>query len=212
MIHYLVESCERQGIDLIPHGVGKVFAGWANTMYFHTLEAMREFLAEEYTHVLQVDGVDSIIICPLSEIIAKYVSYGAPPCLMSSDCEAYPPHLCTTFTGDMRWKYLNAGCFITEIQYYLELIEKLHALYPNEGNNQAWLVQQWPIDGMVLDHSCDVFQSMDHTVQYEISCGRLINTETGGRPCVLHFRGGYSSPENGRDDRMTPVVEQLYGN
>lgn len=221
LIHYLEESCQQQGINLIPHGVGEVFGGWARHFISTTVTAVQELQREGYTHILYVDGVDSIIIAPESEIIRKFEAMGMPACLMSSDCECFPPmpDALDRFPAAEPWRYVNAGGFIAEISYFVALVKYLAGKYPDDGNQQSWIVREWPIPGLVLDHKCSIFQPMDGTNKTIVvrgsdvnwATGRVFSMFTGEWPCVLHFRGGYSDPETGRDERITPVWRQLYG-
>lgn len=210
-IHYLDESCQRQGIFLIPHGIGATFAGWANALVSQTLPAIEDLQREGYTHILFTDGSDSIIIAPEKEIIEKYKSHGMPSCLMSADSECFPPLNGEKFTGPEPWRYVNGGGYIAEIGYFVALVKYLAAKYAaDDGNHQSWIVKDWPIPGLVLDHKCTIFQPMDHTPK-EAQNGRIVNFWTDEWPCILHFRGGYSDPVTGRDERITPVWRQLYG-
>lgn len=211
MIHFLEESCAKQEIPLIPYAVGEIFQGWSHMMYAMTIPELRMLRADGHTHFLAVDGVDTIIVSCLEEIVGKYERYGSPPCLMSAECEMYPAGGQDLFVGDTRWKYLNAGCYIAEIDYFVDLIERLHAKHSEEGNYQAWFVREWPIEGVALDVNCKIFQSMPGDLNYKIENGRLFNLETMTVPCILHFRGGYVDPHLGRDERMQPVWDELYG-
>ena len=211
MIHFLEESCAKQEIALMPYAIGEIFRDWSHMIYEMTRPELLRLKADGYTHFLALDGVDSIVVSQLGEFVAKYENYGSPKCLMSAECEMYPAGGVDNFTGVTRWKYLNGGGYIAEITYFVELLERLRAKYPDEGNYQAWFVRDWPIDGMVLDAGCEIFQSMPGDLKYEVDGGRLLNLETHSVPCVLHFRGGYVDPHTGRDERMRPVWEQLYG-
>lgn len=211
MIHFLEESCAKQGIPLMPYAIGAVFQDWSRMIYEMTRPELQRLAAEGYTHFLALDGVDSIVVSGLEEIVGKYESYGSPPCLMSGESEMYPPGGVDNFTGKTRWKYLNGGCYMAEIPYFIDTLERLRVQYPDEGNYQAWFVRSWPVDGIVLDENCEVFQSMPGDLNYAVVENRLLNLETGSTPCVLHFRGGYVDPHSGRDERMRPVWNELYG-
>lgn len=211
-IHYLAESCLRQGINLLPHGIGAPFAGWSQAMISHTLPAMQDLKARGYTHVLYTDGRDSIIIASEEEILRKYREQGSPPCLMSADSECFPPHpdAAGRFLGPMPWRFVNAGGFIGEIDYIVGTTRRLAEKYPDDHNNQSWIVRDWPIDGLLLDHFCEIFQPMDDSDDICTYSNRVLNKCTMTQPCVLHFRGGYCDPEVGRDFRIAPVWRQLY--
>ena len=218
-IHYLQESCDKQGIFLLPHGIGATFAGWANALISQTLPAMMELKREGYTHVLYTDGSDSIIITPQDEIISKYQHLGEPSCLMSSDCECFPPLNGESFPPtETRWRYVNGGGYIAEIGFFISVMTKLAQKYSTDGNHQSWIVQEWPIPGFRLDSNCEIFQPMDDSVEFEVirnsdpkeKWARIINLETLSFPNVLHFRGGFSDPATGRDFRIETVWRRLY--
>jgi hypothetical protein len=52
-----------------------------------------------------------------------------------------------------------------------------------------------------------VFQVTDNNTSVE--GGRLVNTATGGKPCVLHLAGGYTDQVTGKDRVMVPWAERL---
>lgn len=217
-IHYLQASCDRQGIKLIPHGVGVAFGGWAQTLISTTVPAMRDLQREGYTHVLYTDGSDSIIIAEQDEILARYLRFGLPLCLMSADSECFPdcPNANERFTGPLPWRYVNGGGYIGEIEFIVSMWTRLAQKYDGDGNHQSWLVQEWPIDGLLLDHGCGIFQVMDGNPKLYLNGTfrqerRLLNLVSPSYPSVLHFRGGYSDPVTGRDERIEPVWRQLYG-
>ena len=212
-IHYLIDSCKRHDIDIIPHGLGQGFYGWAEAFRHHTIPSIQHLLAADYTHVLYVDGNDCIFTSGVEEIIEKYFEYGAPQCLMAAETNLYPDlglEVADRFAKTVNpWRFLNAGTYIAEIPYFYNLCSRLKDI-KTDGNHQEWFVSEWPIDGMKLDTECKIFQTMDYVPPLEVKNGRVVNTLTGSNPCVLHFLGGYSDPKNGRDDRMKPWIERLY--
>lgn len=196
-IRLLDESATRSGIDLIPHGIGRQFSDWRTMLVAETIPEMRR-LSSDYSHVLYVDGRDSLFVAPLSEIVAKYKLGGSPRCVISSD-DQFPS----------RKIHVNAGGYLAEIEFMVNLWLRLEHKYPNEGDYQNWLQNEWPIEGMGCDTESQIFQSVEAGVV--TGFGRVINPFTGQTPCILHFRGGYSDPERGREHRILPVLEQLYG-
>lgn len=210
-IHYLDRSCEKQGIFLIPHGIGSTFSGWANALIRETLPAIADLHKEGYSHALFTDGSDSIVIAPQSEIIEKYKLRGSPPCLMSADSECFPAMNGPNFKGPEPWRYVNGGGYICEIPYFVRMMTGFAMRHGDDGNHQGWIVKEWPVEGMLLDHNCCIFQPMDNNPALAVVGHRLVNNVTHEWPCVLHFRGGYSDPLTGRDERIEPVWRQLYG-
>lgn len=206
----LEQSCRRQGFDIHPHGVGQVFAGWSRCLMEYTLPHMRELLKAKATHVLFVDGIDTLAVGPLEEIEAKYKRLGSPLCLMSAESDA-PVHNAEAFQGPQPWSYLNGGGYIAQIPLFVAMMEQLAKSFPNEGNYQVWLEQHYHRSGIVLDTDCHIFQSMDGHRSVKPMGDRVLNAVTGTWPCILHFRGGYCDPETGRQERMKPWLRELYG-
>jgi hypothetical protein len=125
--------------------------------------------------------------------------------VISADWDQTPHGL---FMGPGPWRFLNAGSYITPIEPWVAIMERLAEKYPDEGNYQVWLEKDWPILGCFLDHDCEIFQSMDGRCVEPVG-KRVINTVTKCWPCILHFRGGYCDPVTGRDERIRPWVEAL---
>ena len=173
----------------------------------YTLPHMTKLLKEGGTHVLFVDGVDSIFISGIEEIAAKYERHwpeGAT--IISADWDGTPHGV---FTGPKPWKYLNGGGYLTPIEPWVEMMERFGKKYPQEGNYQVWLEKEWPISGCFLDHDCRIFQSMNGNRAVVPMGSRVLNTVTESWPCILHFRGGYCDPQTGREERIKPWLEAL---
>lgn len=197
-IHLLDASATRMGIPLIPHGVGQVFTGWCNMLIAHTVPEMIR-LADEYSHVLYVDGRDSVFVGGQDEIEEKYRVAGSPPCFMGSDYQ---------WPSTQEGVRINAGGYIAEIKYMVGVWTRLASRH-SSGDYQQWILNEWPVDGIVCDQSCSVFQSVEGELLTMTQ--RVVNQGSGELPCVLHFRGGYCDPTTGREERIRPVLEQLYG-
>jgi len=186
-IHLLDGSAHRQGIELIPFGLGVQFANWRQMLMTQTLPTMRK-MRRDFTHFLYVDACDSLFVASLDEIAAKYERAGEPQLFISGDTDR-PQSNAFRFTGKPPWKFLNAGGFISEGIFFVDLMEHL-AKFTSDGDYQNWLINAWPIPGALIDEECSVFQSMnDHSSVIAIP-PRVVNGLTGQWPCILHFRGG----------------------
>lgn len=208
-IHLLDKSAIRQKMRLDAFGIGVQFSNWKQMLLEQTLPSLEEY-AKTYSHVLYVDAADTLFVGSLPEILAKYERFGSPPCFMSSDLDI-PTVNTDSFKGPLPWRFLNAGGFITKIEYFVGLMKVLSTKYSDDGDYQNWLIREWPIPGMFLDHECTIFQSMCGHPAILPFGARVLNSVTGSWPCVLHFRGGYSDPQTGRDERMIPWCKQLWG-
>ena len=207
-IHLLLESAYRNNVKLIPYGVGCQFVDWKNMMMEHTIPAMMRREREGCTHVLYVDGIDSIFVSGIEEIVAKYERLGSPSCLMSGDPDR--PHFNTFgFLGRKPWAYLNAGGFIGKISHFVPIAEFLAQKYSDDADYQNWFIREWPIEGFSLDYDCSIFQSMNGEPYLRPIGNRLFNAVTGTVPSILHFRGGYCDPETGRESRIIPVLKEM---
>jgi len=208
-IRLLDESARKHMIALCGYGVGDTFYGWKNMLTHYTLPVMERFLEQGYTHVLYVDGIDSIFMSGLDEIIAKYDRYGNPPMLMSADGDK-PQINSLVFAGRRPWAFLNAGGWIGEIKFICEQFEVLNADYgDHDADYQNWFVKAWPRFGVEVDHDCSIFQSMNGEPYLRPMGKRVLNAVTGTWPSVLHFRGGYCDPETGRESRILPFLKEI---
>lgn len=210
-IHYLDDSCKRFGIDLQTHGIGCPFPGFGPSFERYTIPHI-ESLKDRNSHVLFIDGSDSLVLSELSEIVYKYERLGSPPCLMSAEMDVPPHKAYKGFTNSPPWKYVNGGGYIAEITFFLSLAKKLIASCAQDsGNHQEWFRQEWEHYPWELDWNCHIFQTMNGYPSVRVVQDRVVNTVTGTWPCILHFAGGYSDPLTGRDERMKPWVEALNG-
>lgn len=188
-IRFLDDSARRFGIELRPHGIGQQFVDWRTMLMEHTLPAFRQYVAEGYTHVLYVDGNDSLFVHGMDDILDGYAWYSNPRCLMSADKGS---------------SWLNAGGYMGELDFIIPMWEGLYDLYgADDGDYQNWVVKG--LDRLRprlrLDDDYNLFEPIDD----------LKDRVYGSRPSVLHFRGGYSDPVTGRDERIAPVVRELWG-
>lgn len=185
-IHFLDDSARRFGIELKPHGLGQQFVDWRHMLMESTLPAFRQYASEGATHVLYVDGNDSLFVKGLDTIVERYTAYRQPRCLMSAD---------------QGTNFLNAGGYMGELDFIIPMWEALYERYgADDGDYQNWVIQSFPrlSPRLVLDDAGAVFEPVDE--EHPVCDG-----------CVLHFRGGYSDPVTGRDERIAPVVRELWG-
>jgi len=210
-IHFLADSARKHGVALHPLGVGQQFADWRQMTLGVMVPGMRALLKESYDHALYLDGSDTILLADLEEIQYRYLKLGAPTCLFSAQKVVYPDHH-FAIEYPTRWRFPNAGCCIANIRYWCDLMESIADRHQDDGNPQSWLVKEWNNFGATLDYDCEIFQTVEgcRSVRF-LPDGVAINRITGTFPCVLHFPGGYSDPETGRDERIYPYWRQLYG-
>lgn len=228
-IHMLTESCRRFGVALRPYGTDvQGYPGWLAIKVRELLRALPKFKSEGFTHVLYTDGRDSYFIGAVDEIITKYKAHGSPRCLMSAESEPAPfPELGVAYDDPgHRFRYLNAGGYIAEIawleRYYPLLLTPEYMQYGD--NDQAGLTIAFlesKFSGLKLDTDCDIFQCVgnanaglgtDLVVQKgppSLDRLRLRNKTTSSWPVIVHFNGGYTDPETGKDAMMLPLWNEL---
>ena len=209
-IHYLLQSCQNHGVPIQTYGVGKQYADWRNMLEHHTIPHMNNLVQDGYTHVLYVDGIDSLFVAGLTEVATKYTRAGSPTILMSADSDPPRGLVQDKFYLLGPWKYLNAGGYIGSIPHIIKMWKQLSEDFPDEGNYQRWLEISYPSPHpLYLDVGCEIFQPMDGNTSVMPMGRRVLNTITNSWPCILHFRGGYCDPKTGRDERMKPWVDAL---
>jgi len=206
-VHYLRDSCAKHGVDIKFHGVGEPYADWRSMLLRYTIPHMRQLWQEDYTHVLYVDGIDSLFLAGIAEIQAKYERMDSPAILFSGDSDI-PLSGSQNWHQIGPWKYPNAGGYIGALPSLIVMWEDLERKNTEEGNYQRW-IENWKLHRVRIDDRCEIFQAMDGH-KAVMPCGeRILNAVTGTWPCILHFRGGFCDPVSGRDERMEPWVEEL---
>ncbi len=220
----LRKSCEKFGIDLHPYGVGLTYTDWPHIKITKMLEAFHVEKANGATHVLYTDGRDSFFLTGLAEILSKYEALGSPDILMAAETGCYPRDWLFDKFPDpghhFRWP--GSGQFMGEVTTLIRDWNWLTDVFMGnpyqDQNEQGWMVQALA-DGDLkwqLDTGCKIFQSagnadcnVGHELTYDLRGDRLFNQVTDSFPCAIHFNGGYSSPETGKDAVMAPVWDAL---
>lgn len=189
----LQKSCEKFKIELKIFGWGQTWKGlgWRQRVLYQSLRRYRL----KYNYVLFVDGYDCIFLYPLKEIMSKFLSlntrllFGAEVVSHPLAPQCYPPS-----PAPGRYRYLNAGGFIGEIKYVLELMSRLGIpkmkddFYDQLRYAEAFVSGQTEI---TLDYQSDIFQCLFFASNdLEIREQRIVNRVTGSMPCIIHGNGG----------------------
>ena len=175
------------------------------------LECLKQH-GDSFTHVLYTDSQDALFLAPLTEIIDKYASMNSPPLLFTASDDTNDLSIYADL--DLDWTtplcYPAQTCFIGEVSYVIECFSKLGHLFSEEhAHVEAWK-EGW--FRPVLDSSCRIFQNHPELRGHEnciVKDGRVYNPLTDSYPSILHFGGGHSSWENGKDDRIIPWAKKL---
>lgn len=197
---YLVSSAARQGITVQLYGLGQPYRGWLDVQ-IHSLRM--ELDRVRTTHVMYVDGSDTILLSPLREIVDKYVAdLGEPPILASVERDG-----------------MNAGGILAEVGALKAALDVLAEVgtfdwADADSNPQTrWreAIAKGYVD-VVFDSKSEIFQVTGNgplDVVPDIGQGRVYNSATETWPCVLHFAGGYSDPQTGKSDQIDPIWSAL---
>lgn len=229
-LYWLYRTAARFGILVHVHGVGEQLGNW----FTRKIETMRRFIAGlpgVYSHVLYLDGSDSIVLAEESEIIERLQSatIGAENCSWPVRDGAWENYWRTRFPDGI-------GCFPQAAAWggprdeILHVLDQLIAWHyrAKDGRAPPWafrdgapLASWWDDqfiwqaairDGLPIrmDHRWEVFAQMACTgtqlsadPQRVHSDGTRIITPHGTRPIAAHF----STP--GR--RFIPVWAKFMG-
>lgn len=209
----LLESCRQQGIELTLLGRDRAFEN-----YLQKFELVAEYLSEhpEYEYVLQLDLKDVLVCATLREVMAKYQTFGHA-IVMSAERRNWPlpSHANAAPVTGSSYRYGNSGGILATSrawqQAWSTLQDKRRAANDqppeigiggrhifNEDQaawNDLYIRQQADI---VLDYQCLIFQTLQ-AVDGDFGTAnpdllfegrRIMNRETGARPCILHGNGG----------------------
>jgi hypothetical protein len=226
---WLVESCRRQGIELTLLGQGKAYPD-----HRCKVRLVADYLRDhpEYRYVLQVDFRDVIFCAGIREIFYKY-KYFCRSIVASAErtCWPMPSHaaLCPE-TGTVN-RYLNAGVIFARSEAWLEVWdlmrrkERMMGGLPPELNRigrhifnddqAAWtdLYIHREAD-IALDAGCLLFLNLAHADlnlgtknrDLKLEGRRVLNRETGTRPCLIHCSGSVPVDPWGRYVLEPPVT------
>lgn len=149
---------------------------------------------DKYTHVLYQDAWDTLALGSFDELVSKI-----PPGIKffgSTEKACFPdPELAAQYPpSDSKWRYVNGGLWLAEIDYWLQLCEEV----PMNGKiDQLWLAERYIEkkalgDPVALDTYCDIFQSIAFEDKEDFAVtrdGRVYNRKTGSLPVIIHGNG-----------------------
>ncbi len=226
---WLLESSRRYGIELTLLGQGQPYPN-----HMRKVSLVGEYLREhpEVRYVLQVDVKDVVFCATLREMFFKYRSRGHA-IVAAGERVAWPleshgrlsPEVGTSF------RYLNAGTIFATAEAWLDAWQKMQqkearaegrpAEQSHDGlhifnvDQAAWsdLYVHGEAD-IVLDSTCDLFQALNQTDwsiaaanrDYVFESRRIVNRETGARPCLIHANAEIPVEPWGRYVLSPPTV------
>jgi len=187
-----LESCYRNGMNPVVIGLQSKWPG--NGM---KIRLIHEFLQRQRRDglVLFSDAYDSFVTQDAETIVGKFRSYG---CRLLFSAERtcwpfgalaglYPP-------SPTPYQYLNAGGWIGEAGYLLDLMERWGAtrVPPDQASEQAWWTSNYVEDTEVLalDVHCRIFQTL-YAAQDDLEEreGGVYNRVCHSYPAIIHGNG-----------------------
>ena len=198
-IWMLRDSAKRFGIDLNLYGLGEPHRGFIDCKVTRLLPELGKLAECGYTHVLYTDGPDTFFVAGPEEIWDEYASLGYPAWLVSAESNCYP-HTDLALKIPESQRYPCTGQYMGEIEAILSGWRAMRAFYGPEDNEQGWMLHAIEDGaGIRIDQGRKIFRA------------EADNWNPGDPGCVLHFNGGYHDPVTGREARMRPVWDKVYG-
>lgn len=227
--HWLIDSARRYGIELTLLGQGQAYPN-----HMRKVSLVGEFLQAHpaVQYVLQVDVKDVVFCATLREMFFKYLRFGRA-IVAAAERVAWPlaSHAQLTPEVGTSFRYLNAGTIFATAQAWLDAWEtmqrkeaRLQGRAPEIGDGgrhifnedqAAWseLYIQGQAD-IALDSKCDLFQALNQTDwsiaaanrDYVFEGRRILNRETGARPCLIHANANIPLDPWGRYVLDPPTV------
>lgn len=180
----LVDSSKKQNIDIVIRGMGHKWEG-----YVQRHRELLNFLKtlDKNDIVINVDGFDTIVLCPLEEITRKFKGLNCDLLFSMTSKNA------NAFQKYIQWKLgfygikANAGMFMGYTFKLQEFIEKL--LNTGEYNDQI-VLNQMPFGNdtrIKIDTDQKVFCNISTTNGLHIQNGKLYYENK--QPCLLSAPG-----------------------
>jgi hypothetical protein len=209
---WMIESGRRQSIEVTVLGRGRPYPSH-RTKTRLVAEHLRDH--PEYRYVLQVDYRDILFCATLREAFHKYRAFGHR-IVASAERACWPMPMQAPLCPDTETsaRYLNSGAIFATAEAWLaawDLMcqkERRHGGRPPElglggrhifdDDQAAWTdLYVHRESDIVLDARSEIFQSLarvDHRIctanrELVFEGRRIVNRETGARPCVIHCNG-----------------------
>lgn len=205
---------EYHGFDIHPTEV-TLWRGFIDKL-LHFIDVVRVVAEQgEYTHLMFIDASDVVLLDGPGEVMRRYHALNHPwvcnaePVIWTPGSFQYEDYK----TPECEYRYLNSGASIGEVGHMLKWFNK----WTDNGKrrptpadvsmgDQDWMaarfIEGYP-DAMTLDHQCELFQTMCHSLVGDnphcvITPGKVHNRVTGTDPIVIHFNGGDDITRPGR--------------
>lgn len=139
---YLVESCKRNGSELIILGYGEKWLGF-NWKYKKIIEYLNTLPKNDI--VCCIDGYDVICTRNLNELESEFIALKEKTkckIVVGHDKHFFLNKIASIYFGKCKKKSLNAGTYIGYAGDMLEIIEKIYNLNPkNDADDQILMTK-----------------------------------------------------------------------
>jgi hypothetical protein len=201
-------SCRRHGISPVLLGWGKKWVGFGNKTS-EIRDCIRTLPDDEI--VISVDPFDVVFLCGLDEIESKFRHASAP---FLCGALRLGPFLRWVYEREFNrarvpvphnptgYDYLNSGTWVSTAGYARQLIGRLEsefAMGPTDMDQEIltgiYARHRATVD---IDWRCEIFHNLlfknfasrsADLKDLDFADGRIRNTATGSRPCILHASG-----------------------
>jgi hypothetical protein len=204
--------------------MNEVYNGWTHLKIYKLRE---EALSCPTSHIMYTDARDAWFLGGPDEIAEKYNAYGAPPLMLSAQCDVFGTY--AAWYEGLPWdmtkpfRYIGTPGQLCEAKALADALGWMQDNYKlgndyehNElpDDDPGWwceFIRHHPGE-LKLDTECSIFMNAgskpDHGEMFgdmiELRDQRIYNKLTGQYPCILHFNGGYSHALYGKWERLEP--------
>jgi len=176
----LIDSCEKIGIKPVVKGIGDK---WINYREAH--RSLLQFLEtlNDDDIVINVDGFDSIVVCPMDEIINRFMKMNCKALFASTaNCDSIIQKYVQWKMGFYGDDKVNTGMFMGYVSKMKEIIRNI--LNSDNTNDQITaneIVRDDP--DILIDNDCNIFCNIASIKQVKVENGIL--KYKGTTPCIL---------------------------
>ena len=159
-----------------------------------------------------VDSYDVLINSNTKEILKKFNEYNCD-LLIGAELNCFPDRLCRNYElkfldTNSKYNYPNGGTYIGYAHAIMKMLnwkpKSEQKIMCKKHGDQAYLSEYYlanASDKILLDKHCRVFQNM-HMVplqDFEIKDGQVYNKVLQTFPCFVHFNGGVTVTNDGKN-------------
>jgi hypothetical protein len=233
----LRHTAARFNVPLWPYGMGGTYRGWISIKVHQIIEECDKLSEAGFSHLLYMDGRDTMLMGTIEEVLEKYAAYGSPPLLMSAQPEIFMSYekyynlklYPTAEALGHPYCYPGSPLYMGEVHYIKDCLSWML----NQGwdgsmpdDDPAWWRRfdnerqdELKSGRIKFDHECEIFQNAGWRIGSDLAiCEthrgiiRVLNRLTETWPVILHFDGGYSHALMGKWESLEPYWKQLgYG-